>query len=414
MSKNRRVVITGLGIVSSLGNTFSEVRQKLSCGESGVEKVQSWADLGLDTTIAGTIKNIDEKKNTSGISNKLLSYGSECALYCTLAANDAIKQSGLKADELSNISTGCIVGTGISSLLPIYETGNKLYQGKAKRIIPYTVCQTMASSPSALIANIFSIQGRSYSISSACATSTHNIGHAYELIKHGLLDTAIAGGGEEINEIGAAGFCAMRLAVSTHYNDTPNIASRPYDLNRDGFVISGGGGILVLEELSKAKSRGAHIFAEIISFAANSDTTNMILPEANGHAITQCMLDAINKANITPGDIDYINTHGTSTIEGDLAEVNAIRKIFSTPPPFSSTKSMTGHALAASGVCELIYSIAMLEDKFIAPSINIENIDPKFAGLPIVTKTVFKPIDVIMKNSFGFGGTNAVILLKSY
>jgi len=217
------------------------------------------------------------------------------------------------------------------------------------------------------------------------------------------------------NELGAAGFCAMRIAVSTAYNDTPHKASRPYDMNRDGFIISGGGGIVILEELSKAKARGANILAEILSFSANSDGGNMILPEPNGRMITYCMQGAIQKANLTSRDIDYINTHGTSTIEGDLAEVNAIRQVFADHiPPISSTKSMTGHALAAAGVCELIFCIAMLKDQFIAPSINIDTIDPKFADLPIITNAVSKPLNVIMSNSFGFGGTNAVLIIGAY
>jgi 3-oxoacyl-[acyl-carrier-protein] synthase-1 len=412
MPDKRRVVVTGLGIISSLGNSFSEVISSLSAGKSGIETVQEWVDIGLEISIAGTLKNVDQKRKQANIANNQLKYASDSAIYCILAAKDAIDSSGLSSSDLASSRTGCIVGSGSNSLQAIYEAGQKLYSGQAKRISPYIVCQSMTSSCSASIANIFSIKGRSYSIGSACATSAHNLGHAYELIREGVLDTAITGGGEEVSAMSTAAFSAMRLALSYHYNDTPHSASRPYDKNRDGFVISGGSGIVILEAYEKAKSRGAQILAEVFGFAANSEGDSMILPGANGDRIAACMSEALDMAGLPAERIDYINTHGTATIEGDIAEILAIKQVFKAQvPALSSTKSMSGHAIGAAGVNEFIFCIGMLQEQFIAPSINIDTIDPKFADVPIITKPTSKPLDMLMTNSFGFGGTNAVIIL---
>jgi 3-oxoacyl-[acyl-carrier-protein] synthase-1 len=273
----------------------------------------------------------------------------------------------------------------------------------------------MASSSSAAVANLLKIKGRSYSLSSACATSAHNIGHAYELIRAGVLNRAIAGGGEDTAELIAAAFQGLRLALSTHYNDTPTEASRPFDANRDGFVISGGGGIVVLEDLDEAVARGARIRAEVLGYAANSDGFDLVLPEPEGAQAGACMRAAISDAGIEPTAIDYVNTHGTSTIHGDIAEVKAIRTTFGDRvPPFSSTKSMTGHGIGAAGALELIFCIGMMEQGFIAPSINIDTPDPAVEGLPVVTETRHQALTTVLSNNFGFGGTNASLVIRRF
>jgi len=277
------------------------------------------------------------------------------------------------------------------------------------------VLLAMSSSASANIANVFPVGGRSYSISSACATSTHNIGHGFELIRGGALNTAIAGGGEEVNALITAAFCAMRLALSTQYNDSPEKASRPYDVNRDGFVIGGGGGIVILEELEHARERGAKVYCEILGYAANSDGYDMTLPEREGRQTGDCMRLAIEDAGINPASIDYINTHGTSTVAGDLAEIAAIRRVFQGNIPFvSSTKSLGGHSLGAAGAHEVIHCIGMIEENFIAPSKNIEVLDPQFEDIPIVREPKEANLEIVMSNNFGFGGTNACIILGKY
>lgn len=411
----RRVVITGLGIVSSLGHRFSEVYEKLKRGVSGIRKVEEWKDLGLESCVAGTVGDLKIKTENSGIPKKTLTYASTAALYCVLAAKDAVEDAGLEERDLTSTNTGCIVGSGVSALLPIYQCADKIYNHQIRKASPYTVCQAMSSSCSASIANAFSIKGRSYSISSACATSSHNIGHAFDLIRDGVLNVAITGGGEEINELMTGAFCAMRMALSTHYNDAPDKASRPYDKNRDGFVISGGGGIIVLEELERAKKRGAKIYAELLGYWANSDGDSMILPDLEGRQTAQCICKALEIARVRKDQVDYINTHATSTPDGDLAEVNALRRVFGQAlPPFSSTKSMSGHALGAAGVNELIYCVCMLENQFMAPSINVDDVDPIFVGLPIVKESQPKSLNIVLSNSFGFGGTNAVIVMGKY
>lgn len=413
---NRRVVVTGMGIISSIGNNYDDVIKAIYAGKSGIEKVPYWEELDFPSTVAGTINNIADKKAASGLSKKKMAYASDAALYCILAANDALQLSQLEPEDLKNEQTACIVGSGVGGLNAIYSGAERVYSNRINRVNPYTVVHAMSSSCSASVSNVFSIEGRSYSISSACATSTHSIGQSFELIQSGAINRSITGGGEELNELTCGAFCAMRMALSTHFNDAPETASRPYDAQRDGFVISGGGGIVVLEDLETAQKRNAPIFAEILGFWANSDGNSMILPEPTGRQTAECMKKAIQNANLTPKDIDYVNTHGTSTIEGDLAEVQALRTVFGNDaiPSFSSTKSMTGHAIGASGANELIQCIGMLQNGFMAPSINIMNLDEAFLGLPIVTETTEKPIKTIMKNSFGFGGTNAVMVIGQY
>lgn len=413
--KQRRVVISGVGIISSIGHTYAEVVGNLRQGNSGICAMPQWQELGFPSSVAGNLGDVSEKIKSSGIKKSRFAYASDGAVFSILAAKDAVVDANLADADLHSARTGCIVGSGVGGLLAVYQGAQKIYQGQVKRANPYTVCHAMSSSTSASLAHIFGVKGRSYSISSACATSSHNIGHAYELIRDGALDLSLAGGGEELNELTAGAFCAMRMALSSQYNDTPAKASRPYDQGRDGFVISGGGGIVILEELERAKARGAKIYAEVLGFGANSEGGAMIFPETEGLQTADCMAIALESAKLSPSDIGYINTHGTATQQGDLAEVNGIRKLFGDQaPPFSSTKSMTGHALGAAGAQEAIYCIGMLEHEFLAPSINIDALDPAFEGLPIVRQTAAQAVDVVMNNSLGFGGTNAVLVLGKY
>jgi 3-oxoacyl-[acyl-carrier-protein] synthase-1 len=297
----------------------------------------------------------------------------------------------------------------------VYAGGHHVYSGQISRLSPFTVLKSMASSSSAAVANLLKVHGRSYSISSACSTSSHSIGTAYELIRSGIIDRAIAGGGEEVHPLIASGFQALRFALSTKYNDRPQEASRPYDVARDGFVIGGGAGIVVIEALDQALARGARVRAEIIGFGATSDGFDMVMPEPTGTHAAKCMLGAIQGSGINPCEVGAVNTHGTATLKGDLAEVTAMREVFDGKlPPFLSTKSMTGHPLGAAGALEVIFCVGMLEHNFIAPSINIETLDTDFEGLPIVTSQNSTKIDTILSNSFGFGGTNASLLLKRF
>ena len=411
----RRVVITGLGIMSSIGNSYTAVKESLIAGRSGVERVDEWEKLGIGSQVAGIIKDVDSLESALNLPTRKRNQLYGASRYCIISAQQAVADAGLKAEELEQNGTGCFIGSGVSALYPVYDHSLKLYEGNLRRGSPYTVVKAMANTCSAVVADHFKIHGRSYSIAGACAASSHNIGHAFELIRSGQLDRALAGGAEETGEQITSAFYSMRMALSTHFNDKPQAASRPYDANRDGFVISGGSAILVLEELQYAISQGRKIYAELIGYGATSDGYDIMLPEPEGKYTAQCMAMALNDAGIKPKDVDYINTHGTSTTVGDLAEVKAIRRIFNDRiPRFSSTKSMTGHAISAAGGQELIYCLAMLGDQFIAPSINIENLDSDFVDLPIVTSITKSPLNIVMTNSFGFGGTNAVLIVKRY
>jgi 3-oxoacyl-[acyl-carrier-protein] synthase-1 len=411
----RRVVITGLGIISCLGNSYQDVVESLNKRASGIRQVPEWEELGLRSTIAGKARDTEEKRRSAGLSKKHVNSMSDAALYCTLAAKDAIEDAALGREDLANGRVGCIVGSGIGSTWAIYEAGVRLYSQKADRISPYGILRAMSNTCSANISTFFRIGGRSYSISSACATSLHNIGHAFELIRGGALDVAIAGGGEEVNDLTAAGFCALRMALSIRYNDMPQKASRPFDAQRDGFVLSEGGGIVVLEDLDHAKARGAKIYGEVRGFWANCDGYDMVLPEPEGNRASECVTRALEDAVISPEGIDYINAHGTSTVAGDLAEIKALRRVFGDAMPLiSSTKSMGGHSLGAVGAHEIIHCIGMMEHGFIAPSINLETLDPALEGTPIVTQTIERSLEAILCNSFGFGGTNAVVVLTKY
>lgn len=409
----RRVAVTGLGLISCLGNDERTVFEALQQGKSGICPAPEWASHGLKSTIAGLLHGVEEKQKAARISKKLLPGMSDGALYCCLAAIDAVADAALSGEDLEAQRTGCIVGSGSGGIESVYRAGVLYFADRLRRIDPYTVLRCMSSSASSAVANVLKVRGRSYSLSSACSTSSHNIGHAYELISSGALDRAITGGGEDLNELMAAAFQAMRLALSTRWNDTPTKASRPYDTHRDGFVLSGGGGILVVEEMDSALLRGAKIRAEIIGYGANSDAYDPVLPRPEGEQAAACIEMALADAGLAPQDIDYVNTHGTSTVGGDAAEVQAMRRVFGDAmPPFSSTKSMTGHAVGAAGALELIFCIGMLEQGFLAPSINIETLDPVFEGLPLVTETTAAAPNTILSNNFGFGGTNVSLVIR--
>ncbi|WP_373777021.1 beta-ketoacyl-ACP synthase I [Glaesserella sp.] len=402
----KRVVITGLGIVSSIGNNKEEVLASLREGKSGIEFVPSFAEAGMRSQVAGTVK-LDPSEL---IDRKIFRFMGDAAAYAYLSMKEAVEDSGLTEEQVSNERTGLVIGAG---------TGSARWQVAAcdaargsrgvKAIGPYAVTKTMASSVSACLATPFKIHGVNYSISSACATSAHCIGHAMELIQLGKQDVVFAGGAEELCWEGAAQFDAMG-AVSSKYNETPTKASRAYDANRDGFVISGGGAVVVVEELEHALARGAKIYAEIVGYGATSDGYDMVAP--SGEGAERCMKQAMATVN---GEIEYINVHGTSTPVGDVKELGAIRNVFAgQSPAISSTKSMTGHSLGAAGAHEAIYSLLMLHNNFIAPSINIETLDEQAEGMNIVTERQDKELTTVMSNSFGFGGTNACLVFQKY
>ncbi|HTQ72733.1 MAG TPA: beta-ketoacyl-[acyl-carrier-protein] synthase family protein [Burkholderiales bacterium] len=412
---SRRVAITGVGLVSCLGHEYPRVVEALRAGASGVRGMPEWEGLGLKSRVAGAIAGVESKLERTPIPKRLLPTMSEASKYCCIAALDAVGDSGLSEAEVQSDATACIVGTGIGSVESIYAGGRQVYAGEISKLSPFVVLKGMASSSSAAVANLLKVHGRSYSISSACSTSSHSIGTAYELIRNGLVERVIAGGGEEVHPLITAGFQALRFALSSKYNDTPERASRPYDRERDGFVIGGGAGIVVLEALDLALARGARVRAEVIGFGTSSDGFDMVMPEPTGAHAAKCMLSAMRDAGIGPGDVGAVKTHGTSTSKGDLAEVIAMKTVFGGAlPPFSSTKSMTGHPLGAAGALETIFCVAMLEHGFIAPSINIETLDPDFEGLPVVRSTRQTELRTILSNSFGFGGTNASLLLAGF
>jgi 3-oxoacyl-[acyl-carrier-protein] synthase-1 len=374
-----------------------------------------WESLGLKSRVAGAIVGIESKLERTPIPKRLLPVLSEASKYCCVASLDAVNDSGLSEAEVQSDRTACIVGTGIGSVESIYTGGRQVHSGEIGKLSPFVVLKSMASSASAAVANLLKVHGRSYSISSACSTSSHSIGTAYELVRYGLIDRAVAGGGEEVHPLITSGFQALRFALSSKYNDCPERASRPYDLDRDGFVIGGGAGIVVIEALDLALARGARVRAEIIGFGTSSDGFDMVMPEPTGTHAAKCMVNAIRDGGISLGEVSAVKTHGTATSKGDLAEVVAMKAVFDGRlPPFSSTKSMTGHPLGAAGALETIFCVAMLEQGFIAPSINIDKLDPDFEGLPVVRACKVAKLGTILSNSFGFGGTNASLLLKAY
>ncbi|AKO45096.1 beta-ketoacyl-ACP synthase I [[Haemophilus] ducreyi] len=402
----KRVVITGLGIISSIGNNKEEVLASLKEGKSGIEFVPEFAEVGMRSQIAGTVK----LNPAELIDRKIYRFMGDAAAYAYLAMKEAIEDSALTETQVSNDRTGLVIGAGTGSAHSQLVACDAVRGPRGiKAVGPYAVTKTMASSVSACLATPYKIRGVNYSISSACATSAHCIGHAMELIQLGKQDIVFAGGAEELSWECATEFDAMG-AVSTKYNDTPTKASRAYDANRDGFVIAGGGAVVVVEELEHALARGAKIYAEIVGYGATSDGYDMVAP--SGEGAERCMRQALATVN---GEIEYINVHGTSTPVGDVKELAAIKNVFADKKPaISSTKSMTGHSLGAAGAHEAIYSLLMLDNDFIAPSINITTLDEQAEGLNIVTECQHTPLTTVMSNSFGFGGTNAALVFQKY
>jgi len=402
----KRVVITGMGIVSSLGSNKEEVLKSLKNSTSGIEFSQDYADLGLRSHVQGSIPEIDID---SVIDRKMKRFMADAAIYNAIALDEAIKQSGLTKEIVSNPRTGLIMGSGGASNQNVVESADILRDKGIKRVGPYRVPRTMGSTTSACLSTMFEIKGVNYSISSACSTSAHCIGNAMEQIQLGKQDVVFAGGGEELDWSLTLLFDAMG-ALSSKYNDRPTMASRAFDADRDGFVISGGGGALVLESLDHALERGANIIAEITGYGATSDGYDMVAP--SGEGAKRCM--ELATSNIE-GPIDYINAHGTSTPVGDIKELEAIKSVFKESiPSIGSTKSLSGHALGAAGVNEAIYSLLMLQNNFMAESVNIENLDEAATGLPIVQNMTNCELNRVMSNSFGFGGTNATLVFEKF
>ncbi|MDH5357302.1 MAG: beta-ketoacyl-ACP synthase I [Gammaproteobacteria bacterium] len=400
----RRVVVTGLGITSCLGLDADTVTESLRLGRSGIRFKQEYADMGFRSHVAGSI-DIDFKEH---IDRKILRFMGDAAAYAYISMQQAITDSGLTEEQVSNPRTGLVMGSGGASSSNQVEAADILREKGLKRIGPYRVTQVMGSTTSACLATPFKIKGVNYSMSSACATSAHCIGNAMEQIQLGKQDIVFAGGAEEEHWTMSSLFDAMG-ALSTKYNDTPEKASRAYDADRDGFVIAGGGGVLVLEEYEHAKARGAKIYAELTGYGATSDGYDMVAPSGEGAA--RCMLLATDTVT---APIDYINAHGTSTPVGDLAELGAIKQAFGNAIPLvGSTKSLSGHSLGAAGVQEAIYSLLMLENDFIAASANIETLDPETDGVPIIRERKDNAgLKTVMSNSFGFGGTNASLVFE--
>jgi len=406
----RRVVITGMGIVSSLGNNKTEVLDSLRHGRSGITYQPEYEQMGLRSHVAGSIKNLNVEEL---IDRKLMRFMAKGHAYAWLAMQEAIADSSLPEEQVSNVRTGLIVGAGGASHESILEGVDTLREKGVRRVGPYMVTKAMASGVSACLATGAKIKGINYGISSACSTSAHCIGAGVEQIQLGKQDIIFAGGAEEEHWTLSFMFDAMG-ALSSKYNETPDKASRTYDANRDGFVISGGGGIVVLEEYEHAKARGAKIYAEVIGYGATSDGYDMVAP--SGEGAVRCMKLALEGVD---SKIDYINTHGTSTPVGDVKELEAIREVFGENglkqnPAIASTKSLSGHALGAAGVNEAIYTLLMMENNFIAASANIETLDPAAEGLNIVRTAIENvKIETALSNSFGFGGTNATLTLST-
>ena len=402
----RRVVITGAGIVSCIGNDQQAVTTSLRESKSGIRAMPEFTELGLRSQVAG-IPQIDLD---ALIDRKLRRFMGDAAAYAYVSLKDAIAQSGLAPEQVSNPRTGLIMGSGGGSPATQIEAADTLRSKGIRRVGPYQVTRCMGSTVSANLSTAFAIKGINFSITSACSTSAHCVGMAAQQIAFGLQDVMFAGGGEELSWGLALLFDGMG-AMSSKYNDTPEKASRPYDADRDGFVIAGGGGALVLESLEHAQARGAHILAEIVGFGLSSDGEDMVAPSGDG--AINCMRQAI--ADAGGATIDYVNTHGTSTPVGDLPELRALREVFGDAvPPFSSTKSLTGHSQGATGVQEAIYCLYMLQSGFVAGSAHIENLDPAAEGMPIVRTSRDAPLTTVLSNSFGFGGTNASLVLRRW
>jgi 3-oxoacyl-[acyl-carrier-protein] synthase-1 len=404
----RRVVVTGLGIVSSIGNNAGEVTESLRLGRSGITLSEEYREMGFRSHVHGSLK-LDPSDH---IDRKLLRFMGDGAAYTYIAMEEAIADSGLDSGDISDPMTGMIVGSGGPSTSNMMAAFDLAREKGPKRVGPYMVPRVMSSTVSATLSTSFKIKGLSYSISSACSTSSHCIGNAFELIQLGKQDVMFAGGGEELHWTLSVLFDAMG-ALSSKYNDTPTKASRAYDADRDGFVIAGGGGILVLEEMERAKARGAKIYAELVGYGATSDGVDMVQP--SGEGAVRCMRMALRGIE---EPVDYINTHGTSTPIGDTKELEAISEVFSkrnSIPAISSTKSLSGHSQGAAGVHEAIYTLLMMKNRFLAASANIETLDPEAGNMPILLKRQDDAkINLAISNSFGFGGTNSVLAFRAH
>ena len=399
----RRVAVTGMGIVSCIGNDVDTVSDALRQGRPGIRFMPEYAELGLRSQVAGA----PEIELEAVVDRKLKRFMGDAAAYAYVSMRDAIADAGLDDDRVRDPRTGVIAGSGGGSAQWQIATGDLLREKGVRKVGPYMVPRTMCSTVSASLATAFGIRGASYSLSAACATSAHCIGAAADMIRHGMQDIVFAGGGEELHWGMTSQFDAMG-ALSTHYNDTPGTASRPYDVDRDGFVIAGGGGMLVLEDYEHAKARGARIHAELVGYGVTSDGVDMVAP--SGEGAVRCMRMALEGVD-TP--VDYLNTHGTSTPLGDIVELEAVRAAFGdTVPPLSSTKGLTGHSLGAASVHEAIYSLLMLRDGFMAGSYNIQSLDPKADGYPILRDARQATLTTVMSNSFGFGGTNGTVVFR--
>ena len=401
----RRVVVTGMGVVSCLGNDLETVSGSLRDSRAGIRFVPEYQELGLRSQVAG----VPEIDLAAAIDRKLKRFMGDAAAYAYVAARDAIAAAGLDDAQVRSERTGLVAGSGGGSPEWQVETADLLRNRGVRKVGPYMVPRSMGSTVSATLSTAFGIRGVSYSLSAACATSAHCIGAGADLIRHGAQDIVIAGGGEELHWAMTAQFDAMG-ALSTKRNDTPATASRPYDADRDGFVIAGGGGMLVLEDYEHAVARGAPILAELVGYGVTSDGADMVAP--SGEGAVRCMRMALAGLNGTPvGEIDYLNTHGTSTPAGDIVELQAVSEAFGGKvPPLSSTKALSGHSLGAASVHEAIYSLLMMRDGFIAGSANIESLDPKAEGFPVVRESRDAQLRTVMSNSFGFGGTNASLV----
>ena len=400
-----RIVVTGMGIASCLGNDLDTVSSALREGRAGIRAVPEYAELGLRSHVAGVV-DLDLE---AAVDRKLKRFMGDAAAYAYVAARDAIAHAGLDPELLKDPRAGVIAGSGGGSAQWQMETGELLRAKGVRRIGPYMVPRTMCSTVSAALATAFGIQGVSYSISAACATSAHCIGAAADMIRAGVQDVMLVGGGEELHWGMTSQFDAMG-ALSTSFNHAPATASRPYDADRDGFVIAGGGGMLVLESLEHARSRGADIVAELVGYGVTSDGADMVAP--SGEGAVRCMRMALRGLDAPP---DYLNTHGTSTPVGDVTELKAVREVFGDAvPPLSSTKALSGHSLGAASVHEAIYSLLMMRDGFMAASHNIETLDPRAEGFPILRATRQSSPDTVMSNSFGFGGTNACLVFSRW
>ena len=408
----RRVAITGIGIISSIGNSAAEVTQALRQGTSGIVFAPEYAELGFRSQVHGTVK-LDVADH---IDRKQLRFMGAGSAYAVMAMEQAIADAGLDDDEVSNPRSGLIAGSGGPSTANLLTAFDTTREKGPKRIGPYMVPRCMSSTVSACIATFFRIKGLNYSISSACSTSAHCISSGADAIRYGQQDIIFAGGGEELDWTLSVLFDAMG-AMSSGYNDTPQRASRPYDSGRDGFVIAGGGGMVVLEEMERARARGAKIYAEIVGYGANSDGFDMVAP--SGEGAVRCMELALAgfDGKGLEGRVDYINAHGTGTPVGDMKELAAITEVFGPRdylPVVTSTKSLTGHSLGATGVQEAIYTLLMMQDGFVAGSANIENPDPDIGAIPIPTASRDMPVRLALSNSFGFGGTNATLALRKH